>query len=187
MADVLTAVVTRLDAILKGGRGADGSLGPLALARSIPLDRYRKAADNVSMRDLGYPVAHFDRAYRIEWGSLADTEEEGNVRADTILQTLACRVLLGHLYGDAHAAMLRKIGSEVEATIARESTERAVGDTVRVLRALRCSELWGIDTSPVIVDVKMNGGTDVEDLGDRLLTTIPLAVVLRVTQTGYEP
>lgn len=187
MTDVLDAVVTRFDAILAGGRGANGALGALAQARSIPADRYRKSADNFSLKDPSYPAGMYDRAYGIEWGSLADLEEVGNVRADVILQTFDLTLTIGHLYGDAHAAFIKLVGGEVAATVARQGTSRAAGDVVRILRALRCGELWGNDTDPVIVDIRMAGPTIVDDLVDRLLTVIPLKVVLNITQTGYTP
>tara|TARA_R110000868_G_scaffold9907_1_gene48688 strand:+ start:247 stop:810 length:564 start_codon:yes stop_codon:yes gene_type:complete len=187
MADYLAQIITRFDAILAGGRGDDGALGTLAQARSIVADRYRKSADNFSMRDPSHPVAQYDRAYRLEWGGIGDTEEVANVRASSMLETIECKLLVGHLYGDAHAAFVRKIGSEVAATIVRQPTERASGDVVRMLRALRCGELWGNDTDPVIVDVRLIGRTSVEDFGDRLLSTASLEVVLDTTNTGYQP
>ena len=187
MADYLAQIVTRFDAILAGGRGADGALGTLALDRSIAADRYRTSANNFSMRDPAHPVSQYDRAYRLEWGGMGDTEEVANVRASSMLETVECKVLIGHLYGDAHAAFVRKIGSEVAATIVRQATERASGDVLRILRALRCGELWGNDTDPVIADVRMTTRTSVEDFGDRLLSTISLDVVLSTTNTGYQP
>jgi hypothetical protein len=188
VADVLTGVVTRLDAILRAGRGADGSLGADAQARAIPADRYRKGTDGQSLRDVAYPINAFDRAYAYEWGELGYVEERGNDACSRILLRVRCVLLLGHVYGAANAAMLRIVGSEVAATAALNARSRAIGDVVRIRRALCFGPLYGNDTEPPIVSLEMDGTTSVEDFGDRLLTSIPFSVVVNASNTeAYTP
>jgi len=186
--DVLTPIETRLDAILKGGRGADGALGADALARSIPADRYRRSTDGASLRDFAYPINGFDRAYSYEWGAIEPAEENANQACSRMLVRVSLELLLGHLYGAEHARMIRTVGSEVAATVALRPRVRLVGDVLRISRALCLGTLFGNDTDPVIVNVMPAGATSTEDLGDRLLTTVPFSVVLNVSQTSaYTP
>jgi len=188
VADVLAGVVTRLDAILRGGRGADGSLGADAQARAIPADRYRKGIDGASLRDVAYPANAFDRAYSLEWGDLSYVEERGNEACSRILVRVRLDLLLGHLYGTGHATLIRTIGTEVAATVALQGRQRAIGDVARIRRAVCFGPLHGSDTEPPIVSIEMAEGTSVEDLGDRLLTTVPLSVALSLSQTeAYTP
>ena len=55
----------RLLAIVCDARGADGSLGADALAKSIPLGRFRRAQDGAPLRDPAYPAGALDRAVRV--------------------------------------------------------------------------------------------------------------------------
>ena len=64
----------RLLAIVCDARGADGSLGADALAKSIPLGRFRRAQDGAPLRDPAYPAGALDRAVRVDWLSEADDE-----------------------------------------------------------------------------------------------------------------
>lgn len=188
MADVLTPIETRLDDILKGGRGVDGSLGTDAQARALTANVYRRSADGASLRDVAYPLNQFDRVYALEWG--AQTLEEGaeNEVDDRELVRFELRLLLGHVYGAAHSALLRLIGHEVAATAALRPRVRSNGDIVRIRRALCFYALHGDDTSPAIVSIAQAGPTLVEDLGDRILTTLPLSVLLEVSRTAsYTP
>lgn len=188
MADVLTPIETRLDAIIKGGRGVDGSLGTDAQARAITANIYRRSAGGASLRDVAYPLNQFDRVYALEWGAQALEEGAENEVDDRELVRIELRLLLGHIYGAAHAALLRLIGSEVAATAALRPRVRSNGDVVRLRRALCFYALHGDDTSPAIVSIAQAGPTLVEDLGDRILTTLPLSVLLEVSRTAsYTP
>ena len=182
MADVLAEITTRLDAILRGGRGVSG-LGADAAARAIPADRYRRGIEGALLRDSAYPVNGYDRAYAYEWGALALQEEYASEAVDRILLSCTLSLLLGHLYGTAHASFLRLVGGEVAATAATQGYQRALGDTVRIRRAICFGPLYQGGTEPPIVSIALTGSTTVEDLGDRLLTTIPLTVVINASNT----
>lgn len=187
MADVLTEVTTRLDAILRGGRGTSG-LGADAAARAIPADRYRRGLDGASLRDTVYPINAFDRAYSYEWGAMAVQEEYASEASDRVLLSFSMTLLLGHLYGAGHASFLRLVGSEAAATVAQQGYQRAAGDVVRIRRAICFGPLYQGGTEPPIVSIALAGSTSVEDLGDRLLTSIPLTVVLNASNTlAYAP
>lgn len=187
MADVLAEVVTRFDAILRGGRGVSG-LGADAAARAIPVDRYRRGIDGAVLRDPAYPVNAFDRAYAYSWGAVSLVEEYASEAVNRILLACSLSLELGHLYGPAHASFLRLIWTEVAATVAQQGYQRAIGDVVRIRRAICFGPLYQGGTEPAIVAVVLAGSTQVEDLGDRLITTIPLTVTLNASNTlAYTP
>lgn len=188
MSDVLTPIETRLDDILKGGRGVDGSLGTDAQARALTASVYRRSADGASLRDVAYPLNQFDRVYALEWGAQGSSEERFNAAHSRQLVRFELRLLLGHIYGSAHSALLRLIGSEVAATAALRPRVRSNGDVVRIRRALCFAGLYGNDTEPPIANIEQAGDTVVEDFGDRLLTTVPFIIVLNVsTSLAYAP
>lgn len=188
MSDVLTPIETRLDEILKGGRGVDGSLGTDAQARAITANVYRRSADGASLRDVAYPLNQYDRVYALEWGAQGSSEERFNSAHSRQLTRFELRLLLGHVYGAAHSALLRTIGTESASTAALRPRVRAGGDVVRIRRALCFAGLHGNDTEPPIAVIEQVGDTSVEDFGDRLLTTIPFSVVLNVsTSAAYSP
>lgn len=188
MTDVLTPIVTRFDEILRGGRGANGSLGTDAQNRAIAADTYRKALDSVSLRDPSYPLNAFDRAYCLQWTAERDADEPNNQIDDRSLTIFSCNLLVGHLAGVGHAAMIKTVGTESGATVATQPTQRAAADAFRIYRALAWYELTGSSTDPVIVWVRRSGETTREDLVDRLLTTIPLEILLSVSNTAaYTP
>lgn len=188
MSDVLTAVETRLDLILRGGRGADGALGADALARSIVANNYRKALSNASLRDPSYPLNSFDRAYMIQWTGSAEVDDPNNTTDPRVLINHTADLLVGHLAGDAHAAMLKLLGAEVALVVTQQPTARAAGDAFKICRALTWYELTGADTDPVIVRIVRGGDITHDDQFDRILTTIPLRILLSISQTAaYTP
>lgn len=188
MADLLTPIETRIDAILKGGRGADGSLGADAQARAITADVYRRSADGASLRDNAYPLSQFDRTYALEWGAQGPSEERFNQAHNRVLVRIELALLLGHVYGAAHAGLVRRLGTEVAATVVLRPRVRSNGDVHRIRRALCFAPLYGNDTEPPISNIEQVGATVVEDLGDRLLTTVPFVVTLFASNSlAYTP
>jgi len=184
VSDVLAGVVDRLDAILRLGRGADGSLGADAQARALAVQHFRKGVEGLSLRDPNYPLGAYDRSYSLEWTAMESTEEF-NGASSNFISTYNCNLLLGHLYGKGHSGLLKLLGSEVALTVCLQGTQRALSDATRVARALRFGPIHGADTDPVIVGIALGGTVQVEDLADRTITTIPLALTLLVSQTGY--
>lgn len=188
MADLLTPIEARIDAVLKGARGVDGSLGTDAQARAIAADVYRRSADGASLRDNAYPLNQFDRTYALEWGAQGPSEERFNQAHGRVLVRVELSLLLGHIYGASHAAFVRLIGSEVAATAVLRPRVRSNGDVHRIRRALCFAPLYGNDTEPPISNIEQVGATTVEDLGDRLLTTVPFVVTLFVSNSlAYTP
>lgn len=188
MADLLTPIEARIDAVLKGARGVDGSLGTDAQARAIAADVYRRSADGASLRDNAYPLNQFDRTYALEWGAQEQPEEAANQADDRTVLRLELSLLLGHIYGASHAAFVRVIGSEVAATAVLRPRVRSNGDVHRIRRALCFYALHGNDTEPAIVSIQQIGRTTVEDLGDRLLTTVPFEVLVHASNSlAYTP
>lgn len=188
MADLLTPIETRIDAILRLGRGADGTLGADALARAIAVDWFRRSANGASLRDVSYPLNQFDRAYALEWGAQGPNEERFNQACSRSLVRLELNLLLGHVAGAAHSAFVRTRGGEVGADAALRPRVRSNGDVHRIRRALCFGPLFGNDTEPPIASIEQVGATTVEDLSDRLLTTIPFVVVLNASNSlAYTP
>lgn len=188
MADLLTEVEARIDAILKGGRGADGSLGTDALARSIVGDVFRRSTEGASLRDVAYPLNNFDRTYALEWLGQGPSEERFNSAHDRTLVRLQLNLLLGHVAGRGHAEFVRLLGAESKATAVLRPRLRANGDVHRLRRALCFGGLFAGGTEPPIANIEQTEATTVEDLGDRLLTTVPFVVVINASNSlSYTP
>lgn len=188
MADLLTEVETRIDAILKGGRGADGALGTDAQARSIAADVFRRSAEGASLRDVAYPLNNFDRTYALEWGGQGPSEARFNMAHDRALVRIQLNLLLGHVAGRGHSEFVRTVGGETKATAVLRPRLRANGDVHRLRRALCFGDLYSGGTEPPIANIEQTEATSVEDLGDRLLTTIPFVVVINASNSlSYTP
>lgn len=188
MTDLLTPIETRLDAILTGGRGEDGSLGADVLARAIPSGRYRRSTQGASLRDVSYPLNVFDRAYALEWGAQGPVTERHNQSCSRVPVRIELALLLGHVYGAAHAQFVRTIAGEDAATVVLRPRVRGNGDVFRIQRALCFGRMHGNDTEPPIIAIEQSGPTTIEDLGDRILTTVPFVVVLNASNTeAYAP
>lgn len=186
--DLLTPIEERIDEILKGGRGTSGALGPDAQLRAIEADWFRRSAEGASLRDVAYPLNVFDRAYALEWGGQGANEGRYNQACSRALVRLSLNLLLGHVAGKGHAQFVRVRGTETGADAVLRPRVRANGDVFRLQRALCFGPLHGNDTEPPIATIEQDGATTVEDLGDRLLTTVPLIVVLNVSNVlAYSP
>ena len=62
MTSAYATLEARLYDIMVNGRGVNGALGADALAKSIPVGRFRAARQNAPLRDTTYPSVDFDRA-----------------------------------------------------------------------------------------------------------------------------
>lgn len=186
MAQFFDAVEARILAVVCSGRGADGSLGPDALARSIPSGRFRKPANDASVRDPAYPAAELDRAVSIEWLSVEDDPDAlSNERDTRQLRQARFNLLVGYAAGiDASAYVHLASGTgETQAGAAAYPHRRALSDAERIRRALA----WGPlvqGTTPEIVQCVREGATALEpiDLG-RVLSITPYRVTLEVNMT----
>lgn len=181
---------TRIEAIVSGGRGADGSLGTLAQQRSIPADRFRKALENVDLRDPAYPSAQMDRAYRLDLLSVTDTPLANNAYSDTWLRDVSLQVIVGYVHGDGNVAWPKLLTNETAATAVRYSADRAFSDAERIRRALDCQELFSGTVSAVgLVTCTRSGASVLEQLPDgRLLAATIYSVTIQLDATqNYDP
>jgi len=155
------ALRNRLLAIVCDARGADGSLGADALAKSIPLGRFRRAQDGAPLRDPAYPAGALDRAVRVDW--LSEADDEGGNNPLQAPHFYAARISVTHalLYGTALSAALSVASGETAATVALQPQERALMDARRIRRALAFPELREKGVGKALCD-----GLHVSPLGD---------------------
>lgn len=167
MSNLYLTLRDRLLAIVVDARGADGSLGPDALAKSIPAGRFRRAKDGAPLRDPSYPAGAFDRSVRVDW--LGEIDDGANNPLDNPHYYVGrVSVTVATMYGAALSAVLSTTSGETAATVALQPQERALGDSHRIARALACPDLIraSSDTSPVPLGCYREGETVVEDLGN---------------------
>lgn len=187
MARLLKQVEERLDLILKGGRGSDGSLGSDAQARALPANYLRKSADGAALIDPSYSLNSLDCSYFIEWEGF-DHSEVYNTTSSLELHRAFCSLYVGFVAGDAHTAFVKANGSEVKATVARQAMARATEYSVLIMRALRFGALYIGGTDPAISLIDLNGRTSNSNQFDRVIVQIPLAVSLDVSNViAYTP
>lgn len=184
MASAFDPVKARLVAVVCGGRGADGSLGVDAQARSIPAGRFRKGLRNTPLRDPGYPKAGFDRATRWTWVDDGD-EQDPNYEGDSPERHVTrVRLEVGYLTakGDEHVVKLAGGTGETAAGALADPEARAMTDARRIKRALAWHELvQGGGLDPDIRGVHREGATTTEDLGGgRLVSTTVFVLLLRL-------
>lgn len=186
MAQFFDAVEARVLAVVCSGRGADGSLGADAQARSITAGRFRKPANDASVRDPAYPAAELDRAVSVEWLSVEDDPDTlSNERDTKQLRQARFNLLVGYAAGiDASAFVHLASGTtETQAGAAAYPYRRALSDAERIRRALA----WGPlvqGTTPEIVQCVRDGATTLEpiDLG-RVVAITPYRLTLEVDMT----
>lgn len=184
---------TRLYAILCDGRGADSSLGADALAKSIPVGRFRRAKDLAPLRDGTYPPEFFDRAVLIEW--IGDADDNGGAINNPLDNAQICLARLAVtsavLYGTAVDSFLSLTSGETSTTVALQPRTRALNDARRILRALACPDLLrgGTAIDPAPLACVREGGTSVEDLGDgRLVCVSTMSLRYAVDNaSNYDP
>lgn len=188
MSDYLSAVESRIDAILAQGRGVDGSLGPEAQARAIPAGTFRAQSDNAALEDASFPAEAFDRGYVLRFVSLADAPGPNNPFQGPQFRTVTLRVAVGYLYGSPTSALADAQGSETQATAVLRADRRAISDGLRIDRALRFPPLRGLDTDPVMVECR-RVSTEWQDLtGGRSLGITTFALVLQSDElSAYGP
>lgn len=174
---IFSVLEGRLWAILTQARGADGSLGADALARSLPLDRFRAAASNASLRDPAYPREQIDRAIRLEWASVRDDNgNPSNPFNGPQLRVARLTLLVGYVQGADVAVrpFASLAGSETAASVTVNARSRALDDAERIYRALSFIPLLtGAPTlDPVPLSCFRESESVIEDLGDgRLLSS----------------
>lgn len=189
---IFSVLESRLNAILFSARGADGSLGADATARSIPADRFRPAASNAPLRDPAYPREQFDRAVRLEWMGVEDAEGDDNELDSVMLRTARLSLQVGYVQGaDAGIRPFAVLaGSETAAAVTVAARARALSDAERIRRALALSDLFaygGLDPVPLSCD--REGSASIEDLNDgRVVCATVYRVLYQASAaTNYDP
>ena len=193
MSNAFLTLESRLYAILCDARGADGSLGADATAKSIPVGRFRRALDSCPMRDATYPPEFFDRAVFVEW--LSDADDNGGAINNPLdnphFNTARIAIANGVIYGTAIGEFLSLAGSEVRSTVALQPRSRALNDALRCVRALACPDLLrgGTTLDPVPLSCVRDGATSVEDFGDgRLLAVTTYSLRYQADNSqNYDP
>lgn len=191
MSNAFLTMESRLYAILCDGRGADGTLGPDALAKSIPAGRFRRAKDSSPLGDPTYPPDLFDRAVRVEWLADADEPSPNNPMDDPQHRLASVAISHGVLYGTALAAFLALTGAEVASTVVLQPKPRALNDAMRAQRALACPSLLrgGTALDPQPLACVREGATTLEDLGEGRMLAVTNYSLLYVSDNAqaYDP
>lgn len=191
MTTLLATFVTRTDAILGQGRGADGSLGAGAQLRSIPAGVFRPTPNNAPLSDDRIGTESFDRAYRREVIDIGSGPYARNTLASSQLRQARIAFEVGYVYGQAADFVRLWPGTTESApTAVWEARERALSDAERIDRALTFAGLYqesGDD--PAIVYIDRVGTTDLLDLGaGRLIARTVYTVTLQENvATNYQP
>ena len=188
MSDLLSAIETRLDAILADGRGVDGALGAAAQARAITAGTFRRQADNAALDDPSFPAEAFDRGYTLRFTSAAPEPATNNPFQTPQFSRIALVITVGYLYGAALPALVDAQGSETQAASVYRADRRALSDGWRIERALVFPDLRGLDTDPVMV-VCSRVSTTWQDLGGgRSLGVTTMDLVLQADElSAYGP
>ena len=196
MSQVLDALEQRLTDVLANGRGADGSLGADAQARSIPVNRFRPADAGGSLTDPQYEAGKADRAFRWTWLSVTDLTGTRNPWDDP--QPRRALVRLDVLYLAGAGAEIQPFVSvaagtgETAAVAAVTATRRALSDAERIWRALGYPLLTrdSPTTDPEIIGVqRAPEGSRAQELpGGRVLcSTVYVVDFQSNSSTTYDP
>lgn len=168
-------------AIVCTGRGTDGSLGAVALNRSIASGRFRESASNAPLESLG--MESLDRAVRFAPMSTEDTPGPNNELSSAQLRTVRVALDVGYAQG-ASPAFVDIKGAEVAATVQYTARERAISDAETIKRAITLPSLYqDASDDPIIVDIRRDGASILSDLGDRVVCRTVYAVVLQLAAT----
>ena len=188
MADLYSAVDTRLNAILQDGRGANGALGSEAQARSIPAGSFRRATDNAPLSDPQFPAEAFDCGYVLRFDASTDDPAPNNPYASPQIERSTLSVVVGYAQSAGMVGFVHTRGSEVAATCVARAPQRALSDAMRIKRAIEFGPLRGVDTDPVMIEATRLDSS-VDDIGGgRLLLTVRFRLVIQyAATTAYAP
>lgn len=191
MTSAFATLEGRLYDIMVNGRGANGSLGSDAQAKSIPVGRFRQARMNAPLRDTTYPSVDFDRAVFVEWLADADDPTINNPVDNPQHRVARVAICNAVTYGNAVTDFLVLSGTESAATVIDQPRQRALNDSARLQRALGNPDLLrgGTVLDPVPLACVREGGTTIEDMGGgRMLATTVYALRYQMDNaTAYDP
>ena len=187
MSDYLSAVETRLRALLFEGRGTDGSLGSDAQARAITAGVFREVPTNARLDDGSYPAEQFDRALSLRFTTIAPDPSPNNPYSSPQFDRVGLEITAGYIYGEA-TSFVDAQGTESASSAALRADRRAISDARRISIALTFSPLRGLDTDPVMVECHMVSSSPIDLGGGRYTQTTTFALVLQSTVTSaYGP
>lgn len=170
MADLYLALRQRLEDIVVNGRGTMAHpINAEALAKSIPVGRFRSAVKNAPLDDPDFPAGSFDRSIRVDWLSVEDDNNGVNNPLDNPHFYLArCSVSTAVVYGPELAAFVDPTNTELAVASVVEAQERILNDAHRIARALACPDLIRAttDTDPVPLSCVREGTTTLRDVGN---------------------
>jgi len=186
--DYISAVATRINAVLSQGRGIDGALGPDAQVRAIPVGTFRAQADNAALDDPSFPPEAFDRGYVLRFITAVDDPTPNNPYQTPQFDRVQLVVSVGYAYSVGTSNIIDAVGNETQNGAALRPDQRAISDGRRIKRALEFSDLRGLDTDPAMVEMT-RGNTVWQDLGGgRSLGVTTFAMVLQSNiNTAYGP
>ena len=197
MTQFLDGPKSRLDAVLAGGRGADGSLGSDATARSIPAGRFRPTPYESPIEDMAIHGATVDRSYVWIWLGIADEAVPNNDYNSVQIRRLRASLEIGYIYG-APAQMSAFIDTasgttESANTAVTVARTRALSDAERIRRALCFTALTANngtgDIDPVVIGVTRDGESSVVDLSHGKLKSVTrYSIYINANgNTSYDP
>lgn len=156
----------RVEAILCGGRGVDGTLGAEAQARALATGIFRRAWSPLT--DPGLAPEVFSRGVHVQWLS-EETDAGLNPRDGQRLTAARFELTAGYVGGTAQAAqdLTHVVPGSDEATsvIARNPTLYALSDARRITIALEWPALYqDASDTHVLVDLRREGAASVASL-----------------------
>lgn len=186
------SVRARVLAVVCEGLGADGALGPDALARSIPADEFHPAGRDTPLRGNSYAAEDFDRAVQVRWLSILDEPEESNELDPNALRIARFEVLVGYLTASVLAPQAQLLGSEAMEDAVAEWTDRAIDDAERIKRALCFAQLsCGALATARLVGFAREGSTVTDDsVGEGrglAITTYRVTLGYTLASTALDP
>lgn len=183
MASITKVVEDRFASLLLSAGGS---------ARTIPSTRFRRCADRMSLADPNHPDNPFDRAYELQYLSLADHDQDkrSNPLAPAWLLDLLVNVRVGYLVGAATTPGFAQAAGTAETAAfgVLNARARALNDAQRIWRTVN-TNFRDTTGDPQIVDAKRVGAAVVDDLGNgRLICTSTFMVILALDPAqDYDP
>ena len=199
MAFPLAPVRARVEAIVLGALGADGSLGPDAARVALgPIvdpvtlaskPRFQPAPKHAFLRDPGVPAGAVDRAVEFTWPRMGGTPGPSNPYMLVQHRMARLIVSIGYVYGPSLAPQVYLWPNEVAAAVVELPSDRAQGDGERLTTALEFPGLYEAApaTDPYIYGITRESDTEWVDLtGGRSLGVTAFRIALRL-QGVYDP
>lgn len=179
----LDAVTDRLAAVLFEARGADGSLGSLALRESIPARSFRRSY--VPLDDPRSDGSTFDRSLCLRWGSMQSDGGARNVIDPDRIETHSLEIQAGYLFGEKLGGLALAHPGESATRAVSDPRRRAHNDATAIANALACGDLVQGGMTGVEIVMVTASGLAVDELAEgRVLARATFDVVLCISNTA---